>query len=261
MKPDTRPESSRIELDIIIPVYNERENIIAVLESLDRHVRTQFRVLICYDFDEDNTLVEIKKFSSPRFDIVPVKNRARGAHGAVLTGFAFGSTPAALVFPADDTCNADILDRMYDEFRRGSDIVAASRFVEGGCMNGCPLVKSALVHTAAFTMNHLARIPVRDPSNGFRLFSRRVLDTIAIESTHGFSYSIELLVKCHRLGWKISEVPAKWFEREHGKSRFNVFRWVPHYLKWYFYAFETTYLGGREVRRKEGAPREAKKNA
>ncbi len=251
MKSNSRPESPRIELDIIIPVYNERENITAVLKSLELHVRTPFRVLICYDFDEDNTLVELKKFSSPRFEVIPVKNRGRGAHGAVLTGFAFGSTPAVLVFPADDTYNAAILDRMYDEFRRGSDVVAASRFMKEGCMEGCPLLKSMLVRTAAFTLNRFARIPARDASNGFRLFSRRLLDTVEIESTDGFSYSIELLVKCHRLGWRISEVPAKWFEREHGKSRFSVLKWIPHYLRWYFYAFETTYLGGKEVRLKD----------
>ena len=64
-----------------------------------------------------------------------------------------------------------------------------------------------------FTLYHLARLPTHDASNGFRLFSRRTMDEIAIESDRGFCYSIELLVKCHRLGWQIGEVPANWFER------------------------------------------------
>jgi hypothetical protein len=58
----------------------------------------------------------------------------------------------------------------------------------------------------------------------------------------GFCYSIELLVKAHRLGWKIGEVPVQWFERRHGESRFRVLEWLPAYLRWYGYAFATTLL-------------------
>ena len=78
------------------------------------------------------------------------------------------------------------------------------------------------------------------------------IDSIAIESDRGFCYSIELLVKCHRLGWRIGEVPAQWFERAHGTSRFQVIKWLPAYLRWYGYAFATTYLrhGAGSVPRK-----------
>ena len=69
------------------------------------------------------------------------------------------------------------------------------------------------------------------------MFSRRTMDEI--ESTRGFCYSIELLVKCHRLRWRIGEVLARWFERVDGKSRFR----VGTYMRWYAYAFATTFLG------------------
>jgi dolichol-phosphate mannosyltransferase len=91
-------------------------------------------------------------------------------------------------------------------------------------------------------LHHIACVPTHDASNGFRMFSRRAIDTIAVESDAGFCYSIELLVKAHRLGWKIGEVPARWFERAHGQSRFRVLRWLPAYLRWYAYAFATTFL-------------------
>jgi hypothetical protein len=74
------------------------------------------------------------------------------------------------------------------------------------------------------------------------MFSRRVVDSIEIESNEGFCYSIELLVKAHRLGWPIGEVPALWFERRHGTSRFRVLKWLPAYLRWYRYALATTLL-------------------
>ena len=110
-------------------------------------------------------------------------------------------------------------------------------------MVGCPPLKGFLVRAGNFTLRHLARLPTRDASNGFRLFSRRVVTQIPVESDRGFCYSIELLVKCHRLGWSVGEVPAGWFERERGSSRFQVIKWLPSYLRWYRYAFATTFLG------------------
>ena len=124
-------------------------------------------------------------------------------------------------------------------------MVSASRFIPGGCMQGCPWLKDVLVRSANFTLHHFVGIPTHDASNGFRLFSRRVLDEIEIESSIGFTYSLELLVKCHRRGWQIGEVPAQWFERTKGASRFRVLKWLPAYLRWYGYALGTTFLRQR----------------
>jgi hypothetical protein len=114
--------------------------------------------------------------------------------------------------------------------------------MQGGAMIGCPWLKGMLVRTANFTLHHFARLPTTDASNGFRLFSRRVIEQIPVESDQGFCYSIELLVKAHRLGWPIAEVPVRWLERRHGQSRFRVIKWLPAYLRWYAYAFATTWL-------------------
>ena len=160
----------------------------------------------------------------------------------VLTGFSTSEAPFVLVYPADDDYNAGMLDAMVTEAAKGCDIVCASRFMPGGSMVDCPLLKALLVRAGNFTLYHIARLPTHDASNGFRLFSRRVLNEITIESDRGFCYSLELLVKCHRLGWRIGEVPARWFQRAHGASRFQVIRWLPDYLRWYAYAFATTYL-------------------
>lgn len=232
---------AQYHLDIIIPVYNEGKNITAVLDSLNRHVKTPFRILICYDNDQDNTLPAVKSYASTS-RIGFVKNQGQGVLGAITTGFHYSDADAVLVIPADDTFNAPMIDQMFQAFKKGAEIVVASRFVKGGCMKGCPLMKALLVRTASFTLRYLAQLPVSDASNGFRLFSRRVIDQIPIESDQGFVYSLEFLVKCHRLGWKVSEVPALWIERSNGKSRFRTFKWLPFYLRWYLYAFETTYF-------------------
>jgi dolichol-phosphate mannosyltransferase len=218
-------------LDIIIPVYNEGANILPTLQSILRTVKTPPRVLICYDREDDDTLPAINDNRAVlgSLAILLVRNRGRGAHGAVVSGFAASTAPFAIVLPADDDYNAGILDAMVAR-------------AEAGSMTSCPWLKAALVRAGNFSLFHLARLPTRDASNGFRLFSRRVMDDIVVESDRGFCYSIELLVKCHRLGWRIGEVPARWFERAHGTSRFQVIRWLPAYLRWYLYAFATTYL-------------------
>jgi glycosyltransferase involved in cell wall biosynthesis len=231
-------------LDIVIPVYNEGGNIVQALRSLIREVKTPLRVLICYDRDDDDTLTAIadNRAELGGLTIEFVRNRGKGALGAVLSGFVAGDAPYVIVLPADDDYNAVIIDGMVRQAESGCDIVCASRFMPGGSMVGCPWLKAMLVRAGNFTLYHLARLPTRDASNGFRLFSRRVLDSVAIESTVGFAYSIELLVKTHRLGWRIGEVPANWVERKSGTSRFQVLNWLPAYLHWYLYAFATTYL-------------------
>jgi dolichol-phosphate mannosyltransferase len=232
------------ELDIVIPVYNEGSQIVAVLAALTRAVKTPARVLICYDHAEDDTLPAIR--ANPQayagLPVELVRNTGRGAHGAIMTGFAKSTAPFILMFPADDHINAPMLDRMVDLARSGCDIVCASRFMPGGAMVDCPWLKTVLVRSANFTLHHLARLPTTDASNGFRMFSRQAIDGIAVESSEGFCYSIELLVKAHRLGWKIAEVPVTWIERQDGRTRFKVIRWLPAYLRWYFYAFATTFL-------------------
>ena len=90
------------KLDIIIPVYNEGENILETLRAIKEKAKNPLRILICYDFDEDNTLPAIDKNRSEfNFQILFVKNKDRGPHQAVVTGFEASEAEAILVFPAD----------------------------------------------------------------------------------------------------------------------------------------------------------------
>ena len=228
-------------IDIVIPVYNEGENILRLLESFEREVQTPIRILICYDHDDDDTLSVLDDRHS-RFEIVRVKNKGRFAHGAVMTGFEYSDAPAIISYMADDDYNAGLIDKMAGLFWQANDIVCASRFIPGGSMIGCPCLKAFLVRMVSFSLYHLARLPTHDATNAFRLFSRNLLEKVEIESTDGFTYSLELLAKCHRLGLNVTELPAQWFERNKGVSRFQVFKWAKAYLRWYFYVFETTYL-------------------
>lgn len=239
---------ARVNLDIIVPVYNEGENIKDTLNAFKRYVQTPFRLFIVYDFDEDNTLPAVRRAGDMGFEIQLVKNEDKGVHSAIMTGFRKAEAPAVLVFPADEAYNANIVDAMYAKFEEGKMLVVASRFMKGGEMRGGPFLKSILVRLASCMLKKLAGLPASDATYGLRLLSKKVLDTVEIESSLGWTYAIELLVKCDRLRWKIGEVPAKWLRREKGRSRFNLKKWLPHYTRWFLYAFATTYLRrGREM--------------
>ena len=239
------------ELDIVIPVYNEGENILDLFRAFKRDVKTPFRVFICYDFDEDATLKTLKenKFnfsaqggSAFGGEISFVKNPGAGVHSAIMAGFKATSAPAVLIFGADEANNAPVIDKMYEKFKEGNDVVVASRLIKGGEMSGGPRLKSLVVTLASFSLNRFVGVPATDATYAWRMFSRRLIDSVEIESTAGFTYAIELLVKCHRLGWPVAEVPARWIMRKSGESRFNFRKWLPHYAKWFFYALGTTYL-------------------
>lgn len=229
-------------LDVVMPVYNEGANIGPVLDALRRDVKTPLRLIVCHDSDSDDTLPALKALGGG-LAVTLVKNPGRGVHAAVMAGFAAASAPAVLMLPADDDYNARLIDPMAALVRDGADVVCADRFMAGGRMEGCPLLKFVLVRLSAWLLRHAARLPVEDPTNGFRMFSLVVLRSVPVESKSGFSWSLELLVKCHRLGRRIERLPAAWIERRAGKSRFRIAAWLFDYLRWFFFAFATTWLG------------------
>ncbi|MGH7660878.1 MAG: glycosyltransferase family 2 protein, partial [Vulcanimicrobiaceae bacterium] len=153
-------------LDIVIPVYNEGANILAVLGALERDVKTPCRVLLCYDFEEDDTLPVVRQSWRGALDVEFVRNRGSGAHGAVVSGFKAGANPYIVVYAADDDYNAAILDAMVSLAQRGHAIVSASRFLPGGSMVNCPPLKEFLVRAASFALHHFAGLPIHDASNG-----------------------------------------------------------------------------------------------
>lgn len=228
--------------NIIIPVYNEGENLIKVINHLKKNVKANYQILICYDDDSDNLFQYMNEILNINKNIKLIKNNYHGPCGAVKTGLEKSETNAMIVYPADDLINGNILDDMYTLYLKGYDIVAPSRFMKGGSMKNCPLIKEIIVRFASFTLFKLSSIPVEDASNGFRLFSKKIINRFNIESELGFAYSLELLVKAERNGYKIKQIPSQWLEREIGSSNFKIFKWLKQYLKWYFYGLLTNFV-------------------
>lgn len=241
------------QLDIIIPVYEEGENIVESLETIRRCVKTPHRVLLCYDYEEDSTLTALKKYEHANSErLVLVKNQGKGAAEAVFSGISASTAPAVLIYVADDFENAKVIDSMYIEFERGCDIVVGDRFTEGGCMVGFPLLKRTLVRLAAITLHLFGRVSTKDPTNGIRLYSRKLLQEVPIESRVGWAFNLEILIKCERAGAKVGNVPYRHLERIRGASKFKVLEWLPHYLKWYVFAFATVLSGPLKVSNMRG---------
>lgn len=232
----------RVDYEIVIPIYNEGINILKVLKLLNKFTKYKIRVLLCYDLENDNIFLYKKLFGKFKFQILLIKNPKSGPCEAIKIGLKSVNANCAIVYPADDFLNHKILDKMYEQYLQGSEVVVASRFIKGGSMKNCPLLKEIIVRLASSTLFFFSSIPVKDASNGFRLFSRKFLNLVKIESKVGFAYSLELLVKCDRLGMKISEIPAQWEERSEGQSRFKVLKWLPQYIKWYIYGLSSTWL-------------------
>lgn len=238
-------------LDIVVPIYNEGNNVIRLLKLFQANIKSKFRVLLCYDNENDDIFNYSESLKDLKFSLELVKNPLQGPCEAIKAGMYRGGSDCVIVYPADDFLNYNLIDKMYLIFKQQNcDIVVASRFIKGGSMKNCPLIKSVLVRLASTSLFLLSSIPVRDASNGFRLFSRRLLNTVEIESKLGFAFSLELLAKCNRLKFKIKEIPAQWEERSHGSSRFKIFYWLKDYLRWYFYGLATTWLMQKKVLRK-----------
>jgi glycosyltransferase involved in cell wall biosynthesis len=229
-------------LGIIIPVYNEGDNIGSTLTALAEKVRTPFRIYIVYDFDEDDTLPAARYFLSKGLDIVFVKNPEGGVVNAIKAGFATAEEDYLLVSMADLSDDYGVVDRMCELMSEGYDLVCGSRYMKGGRHVGGPLVKSFLSRAAGISLKYLAGLPTHDVSNSFKLYRKSMLGSIGVESDGGFEIGMEILVKAHFSGYKVTEIPCVWRDREKGKSRFRLVSWTPKYLRWYFYAIKKAWF-------------------
>jgi dolichol-phosphate mannosyltransferase len=224
-----------VDLSLVVPVYNEGENIGRFLDEMAAKVKTPFEALFVYDFDEDNTLPVLDQ-ARKMLPIRAVKNRlGGGVLNALKTGFSAAKGRFVVVTMAD--CSDDLadVDRLVARAREGYDLVAASRYVGGGKQVGGPRLKRALSRLAGLSLHYLSGIPIRDATNNFRLYRKTLLEKIEIESQGGFELALELTVKAHCAGFRVTEIPTIWTDRTAGESRFRLGRWLPRYLQWYFY--------------------------
>ena len=142
----------KVPIELIVPIFNEGDKVIKLLNQFKIFIETPFRVLFCYDHDDDNIFFYKENFKQFNFEIHLVKNLLTGPYSAIKTGMNYGNSECVIVYPADDFLNFNIIDQMYNSFKNDNHIVVASRFIKGGSMKGCPLIKSILVRLASSTL-------------------------------------------------------------------------------------------------------------
>jgi len=226
-------------VDIVIPVYQEAENIWCTLGQIEKKVSTAHRIYLVYDFAEDNTLPVVREFVRQRGakNIFLIKNRyGDGVLNAIKTGFDSASEDAVVVVMADGSDDLSIVDAMFDRIKQGYDIVCGSRYVRGGGQIGGPRLKKFLSRAAGISLHILTGIPTHDISNSFKMYRKSLLRDVVLESNGGFEIGMEITVKAFLKGARISEIPCVWRERAAGKSRFKFSKWLPGYVRWYLYA-------------------------
>lgn len=229
-----------MNVSLIIPVKNEQKNIVAVIKRLQGAIRTSFETIIVYDDSNDPTrkkasdYIEQKKLKSIHVIQNSVGNK-RGVINAIKTGIKSAKGKAIVITMADLSDDITQVDEMYALLEKGYDIIAASRYMPGGEKIGGPFIKTFLSKAAGTTLRLVFRVPTHDATNAFKMYRKSIFKDIQIESTGGFEYSLEIVLKAFRKGYKITEIPTVWKDRQEGVSNFKMLEWLPKYIKTYFF--------------------------
>jgi dolichol-phosphate mannosyltransferase len=231
--------SNAPRVTVVIPAYNEAEDIVPVLDRLIESVMTPCELLVVVDFAEDTTIAVIDAYAAreqPTIRVV-VNDFGRGPANAIRFGIHAANAPVVVVTMADGCDDPQQIDELTRLVERGVVIAAASRYMPGGQQVGGPLLKKLLSYGAGRSLFWFARVGTRDATNSFKAYSKNFVDDVGIDSRDGFEIGLELTAKARRLRLPVAEIPTIWLDREAGVSRFKLAKWLPKYLRWYRFAY------------------------
>ncbi len=247
---------------VIIPTYNEKENIATILQAV-HDLQEDFHVLVIDDGSPDGT-ADLVRSLQPRFHGTVFLEERRGKLGlgtAYIHGFKWGLKKGyQFIFEmdADFSHNPKDLPRLYQACKSdGADVAIGSRYVRGGGIYNWPKDRIALSKGGSLYTRMILWTPVHDQTAGFVCFRREVLETINLDEIHfvGYAFQIEMKFAAWKLGFKLKEVPIQFTDRQFGESKMNrgiVKEGVLGVLKLRWYSFFTNYR--RRVKSKVEAP-------
>lgn len=213
---------------VIIPTYNERENISALLEKVFS-LPQAFHVLIVDDGSPDGTaqLVKTLQATNPGKLHLLERSGKLGLGTAYLAGFKWGLDnhyEYLFEMDADFSHDPNDLPRLLDACtRQGADLSIGSRYVKGGAVVNWPFNRIALSKGASLYTRIITGMPVKDPTAGFMCYSKRVLEHLDLSKIKfvGYAFQIEMKFKAWRAGFKIQEVPITFQDRTMGVSKMH----------------------------------------
>src|SRR3954451_6315538 len=225
-------------VSVIVPVYEEGESILACLNRILREVTLPCEVLVVHDFPEDSTVPYVEKVAEedPRVRAV-LNTYGRGPANAIRFGIDAAAAPVAVVTMADGSDDPRQIDELARLVDRGVVVAAASRYMPGGQQVGGPRMKRMMSRWAGRSLHMFARVGTKDATNSFKAYSTQFVREVGIDSRTGFEIGLELTAKARRQRLPVAEIPTIWLDRQLGDSNFQMYRWIPRYVRWYRYAF------------------------
>jgi len=213
---------------VVIPTYNEKENISAILHSVF-DLQQHFHVIVIDDGSPDGTAQIVKqlqlKFPGQLFMEERVGKQGLGTayiHGfkwAIARGYQY-----IFEMDADFSHNPNDLPRLYDACKNGgADVAIGSRYVKGGGVVNWPSDRRALSKGGSLYTRMITWMPIKDPTAGFMCYRKEVLETINLDQIVfvGYAFQIEMKFAAWKLHFKLKEVPIIFQDRTQGTSKMN----------------------------------------
>jgi len=210
---------------IIVPTYNERDNIGTLIDQL-LALPFGIEVLVVDDNSPDGTgeLVAERQKSDPRIHLISRPGKL-GLGSAYVAGFRYAlANGAQYVFEMDaDFSHDPVAIGDFLTAVENADLVLGSRYLHGVTVVNWPLSRLILSYSANVYTRIITGLPVRDATGGFKCFRRRALEAINLDHVRsdGYAFQIEMSYKCWRKGFKIVEIPITFVDRRAGVSKMN----------------------------------------
>jgi len=217
-----------VEKIVIIPTYNERENISAILHSIF-NLEQDFHVMVIDDGSPDGTSQIVKELQLKFWGRLFLEERKgkQGLGTAYIHGFKLAIARGyQFIFEmdADFSHNPNDLPRLYNACKNeGADLAIGSRYVKGGGVINWPKDRVALSKGASLYTRLITWMPVKDPTAGFMCYRKEVLETINLDKIFfvGYAFQIEMKFAAWKLHFKLKEVPILFQDRTLGTSKMN----------------------------------------
>ena len=214
---------------VIIPTYNEKENIEAIITAV-MELPIEYHVLVIDDGSPDGTANIVKNLMSDKFagKLHLVERAGKlGLGTAYIAGFKWAiehQYDYIFEMDADFSHNPQDLLKLYDACaNQGADVAIGSRYVTGVNVVNWPMGRVLMSYYASKYVRFITGIKVKDTTAGFKCYRREVLETIELDKVRfkGYAFQIEMKFTAHKCGFKIKEVPVIFVNRELGTSKMN----------------------------------------
>lgn len=218
MSDGTATRGADIAVSVVLPTYDERENIGPLIEGVLAHVQRPVEIIVVDDDSPDGTwqVVEAMARQEPRIQLLR-RTDERGLTSALMTGIRLSRGEVVTWMDCDLSMPPEVLPSLLaatDEV----DIAVGSRYVPGGADSGRPLVGKIFSRTINLMASLFLGWEIKDYTSGFMAIRRDVFDHITLRGDYG-EYCIDLLARARRLGFTIREVPYHCVPRLRGESK------------------------------------------